>query len=131
MARLLTGASTHAIRGAEAPDYHAAKTREDAMKERLILAGRLSTAILAAILLAACGTEYTVTFRVGEGSGKPPATKTVTHGDWLTLPDQGAMTAPSGKTFLGWKYSDNSTFYYKAWESVEITGDVVFIAHWE
>ena len=102
------------------------------MKERLILARRLSAAILAALLFAACPTEpeqYTVTFDVGAGGGKPLANRTVTDGDWLTLPDQGTMTAPSGKAFLGWKSSSDSTIY-KAWESVKITGDMVFTAQW-
>ena len=102
------------------------------MKERLILAGRLGAAILAVFLLAACPTEpeqHTVSFEVGEGGGKPLANRTVTDGDWLTLPEQGTMSAPSGKTFLGWKSSSDSTIY-KAWESVKITGNVVFTAQW-
>jgi hypothetical protein len=105
------------------------------MKERLVLAGRLTAAILAALLLAACPTEmdpkkeYTVSFSVGEGTGAAPANQTVTAGKSVTLPQQGSMTAPFGNTFAGWKTGGGSTIY-KAGNSVSITADTVFIAQW-
>ena len=103
------------------------------MKERLILSGRLSAAILTALLLASCPTEtepeYTVSFRVGEGSGSAPASQTVKAGESITLPEQGVMTAPSGKTFVGWKTGGASTTY-KPGASVTITADTAFTAQW-
>ena len=103
------------------------------MKERLILAGRLSVAILAVFLLAACPPEpepeYTVSFDIGEGSGSAPASQKIRAGASVTLPKQGNMTAPSGKTFAGWKYGTSSTIY-QAGDRVTITTVTVFTAQW-
>ncbi|MDR0635595.1 MAG: InlB B-repeat-containing protein [Treponema sp.] len=103
------------------------------MKERLILVGRLIAAILAVFLLAACppepDPEYTVSFYAGTGSGKPPASQTVKKGKSITLSKQGDMTAPSGKTFAGWKIGGGSTIY-KPEDSVKITADTMFTAQW-
>jgi hypothetical protein len=125
---------------AEAPVYHAAKTRGDNMKERLKLAGRLSAAILAAILLAACSSEpekYTVSFAVGAGSGSAPASQTVKDGESVTLPGKGEMTAPAGKAFAGWRSGSSPYYYdydyyayYAAGASVTITKNTVFTAQW-
>jgi hypothetical protein len=109
-----------------------AKTRGDYMKERLVLKGWLTTAILAAMLLTACPPppepEYTVSFCVGEGSGSPPASQKITAGASVTLPGQGDMTALSGKTFGGWENGWGKV--YEAGTSVAITVDMVFTAQW-
>jgi hypothetical protein len=51
---------------------------------------------------------HTVTFSPGTGGGTPPASMTVEHGHAITLPGQGNMTAPEGKSFQGWIYSSTS-----------------------
>jgi hypothetical protein len=75
------------------------------------------------------GASYTVTFSAGEGSGTAPAKQTITAGASVTLPQQGAMTAPTGKTFAGWKSGSGSTTY-EAGASAAITADTVFTAQW-
>ena len=85
------------------------------MKERWLLAGRLSAAILAVFLLAACPPEpepekeYTVSFGVGEGGGSAPANQRIRDGASVTLPGQGTLSAPAGKPFAGWKTSSGLT----------------------
>ncbi|GHV81146.1 hypothetical protein AGMMS49944_29370 [Spirochaetia bacterium] len=54
------------------------------------------------------GTQYTVTYNVGSGSGDAPASQTVAAGTAITLPGQGSMVAPSGQTFDGWNDSFNT-----------------------
>jgi hypothetical protein len=73
-------------------------------------------------------TMYIVSFSAGEGNGAAPANQTVTAGERVTLPQQGSMTAPSGKTFNGWKNNSGST--YQAGAKVAITADTVFTAQW-
>ena len=107
------------------------------MKERLILAGRLSAAILAVFLFAACPPEpepepekeYTVSFVVGEGSGSAPASQKIRDGASVILPGKGAMIAPAGKPFAGWKIGSGSTIY-KAEDSIKITANTTFTAQW-
>jgi hypothetical protein len=72
------------------------------------------------------GTQYTVTFSAGEGGGTPPTSMTVEEGTTITLPGQGNMTAPAGKTFRGWDYGS-----YSEGESVTIFYDRIFTASWE
>ncbi|MDR0644923.1 MAG: InlB B-repeat-containing protein [Treponema sp.] len=89
---------------------------------------------LTGVLFGACdsggGDEdatYTVSFSIGEGSGAAPTSQNIKAGVSVTLPGQGAMTAPDGKTFAGWK-TGNST--YDAGASVAINADTVFTAQW-
>jgi hypothetical protein len=72
-------------------------------------------------------TTYTVSFSSGEGSGSAPEPKTVKPGEVIILPNQGGMTAPSEKTFGGWK-TGNET--YQAGAGFTVNGNVVFTAVW-
>jgi hypothetical protein len=74
-------------------------------------------------------TTYTVAFNRGEGTGTAPATRTVAVGGTITLPGQGQMIAPTGKTFDGWKTGSNAT--HAAGASVTINADTEFTAQWK
>ena len=101
--------------------------------KRMRLMSLVCVMALTGILFSGCPvdpTTYTVTFRTGDGSGTAPAKETVTDGESITLPGQGDMKAPSGKTFTGWK-SDSGSTTYEAGAKVAITADTVFIAQWK
>jgi hypothetical protein len=78
-------------------------------------------------------TAYRITFTVGEGSGTPPGTQTITgSGQSITLPGQGSMIAPTidGVTavFNGWSWNGQN---FKADATVySINGDRTFTARW-
>jgi fibronectin type 3 domain-containing protein len=76
---------------------------------------------------SASSTTYTISFTTGEGGGTAPASQTLTYGTSITLPDQGNMTAPTGKTFDGWTtgYQD-----YAAGATIPVLGNTVFTAQW-
>jgi hypothetical protein len=90
---------------------------------------------LTGLVLAACPTDtddkdpvtYTVSFSPGEGGGTAPATQKVESGTIFTLPNQGGMTAPTGKTFAGWNAGGQG---YAAGDSFTVTADTVFTARW-
>jgi hypothetical protein len=71
---------------------------------------------------------YTVSFYPGEGRGTAPASQTVKEGKSITLPGQGGMIAPEGKTFAGWKTTGSPT--YNTGVSLAIYDDTLFIAQW-
>jgi hypothetical protein len=72
-------------------------------------------------------TTYTVSFSAGEGTGTPPANQTVAAGTVINLPEQGSLTAPSGRTFAGWKTGDTT---YSAKASFTVNGNTAFVAQW-
>jgi hypothetical protein len=91
---------------------------------------------LTGLVLAACPlieeekedpVTYTVSFSPGEGIGTAPANQKVETGTIITLPNQGGMTAPTGKTFAGWKAGGQD---YAAGDSFTVTADTVFTARW-
>ncbi|MCL2353560.1 MAG: InlB B-repeat-containing protein, partial [Defluviitaleaceae bacterium] len=45
---------------------------------------------------------YSVAFDVNGGGGAAPASQTITHGEFATNPNQGAMTPPAHHSFVGW-----------------------------
>jgi hypothetical protein len=69
----------------------------------------------------------TVSFSAGGGSGTVPASKTVTSGDSITLPNEGSMTAPAGQVFDGWTANGQN---YAVGGSYPVTGDITFTARW-
>jgi uncharacterized protein YaiE (UPF0345 family) len=73
-------------------------------------------------------SSYTVSFSAGEGSGTAPANQTVEAGTGITLPNQGGMTAPTGKTFAGWKAGETTK---QAGESFTVNGNTEFTAQWD
>jgi hypothetical protein len=97
---------------------------------KVFLAGMLALAVGMALFGCKNGStdEYTVTYDVGSGSGAAPASQTVEDGTAITLPDQGRMTAPSGKSFDGWK--DGGGAAYAAGAGYTVTADVTFTAQW-
>ncbi|GHV81101.1 hypothetical protein AGMMS49944_28920 [Spirochaetia bacterium] len=74
------------------------------------------------------GTQYTITYSTGSGTGAAPASQTVTAGTAITLPGQGSMTAPSGQTFDGWQ--DDGGTPYSAGASYTVNANVTFTAQW-
>jgi hypothetical protein len=72
-------------------------------------------------------TSYTVSFSAGDGNGTAPVNQTVESGKSITLPGQGSMTAPTGKTFAGWKTGDTTK---QAGDAYTVTGDTSFVAQW-
>jgi hypothetical protein len=72
-------------------------------------------------------TTYTVAFDAGDGSGTVPVSQTVNSGQSITLPGQGSMTAPSGKSFNGWRTGGQN---YGAGASYTVNGNVTFTAQW-
>jgi hypothetical protein len=76
------------------------------------------------------GLESVVTFSTGDGTGKAPDTKKLIDGVPVTLPGQGEMTPPEGRTFFrGWQDA-NSGSLRAAGTSVPITGPTTFTAQW-
>ncbi|GHU73538.1 hypothetical protein FACS189450_13500 [Spirochaetia bacterium] len=74
------------------------------------------------------GTQYTVTYNVGNGTGSAPANQTVAAGTAINLPAQGSMTAPSGQTFNGWE--DDGGVAYNAGANYTVNDNVTFTAQW-
>jgi hypothetical protein len=73
-------------------------------------------------------TTYTVTYSAGEGGGTAPdARSDVVSGTRITLPGQGSMTAPAGKTFAGWSAGGQT---YAAGARYPVTADVTLTAQW-
>jgi hypothetical protein len=71
---------------------------------------------------------YTVTYSAGEGEGAAPdAQSGVVSGTSITLPGQGGMTAPAGKTFAGWSAGGQT---YAEGASYTVTATVTFTAQW-
>ena len=71
--------------------------------------------------------QYTLTFNANGGSNAPSAQKCY-GGSPVTLPDQGSMTAPTNKVFVGWNTDKNAT---TALESYTMpTEDDVLYAIW-
>jgi hypothetical protein len=106
------------------------------MKNRRNAIGIFGLTLIFALIFAACPqpTEeapvtYTVSYAAGEGGGNPPAGQTVNAGTAITLPDQGTMTAPAGKTFNGWTAGSGGTF--SAGGSYTVNADVTFTARWK
>jgi uncharacterized repeat protein (TIGR02543 family) len=105
------------------------------MKKVWFLWGILGLALTAGLLLAGCPqptdeppATHRVNFAAGGGAGSPPASQTVNAGTVITLPDQGNMTAPPGKTFNGWALGGEA---YPAGSSYTVNNDVTFIAQWK
>jgi uncharacterized repeat protein (TIGR02543 family) len=104
------------------------------MKTKMFLAGILGLALVFGMVLAGCedGTTpaktYTVSFDAGEGTGTPPADRTVEEGKEIYLPGKGDLTAPSGKEFDGWK-GDGKT--WAIGDSYTVTRSILFIAQWK
>jgi hypothetical protein len=71
--------------------------------------------------------RYSVTFTAGTGTGTAPASQTVSSGTVITLPEQGAMIAPQGTVFAGWKTGDQT---YAAKASFTVTANTTFVAQW-
>lgn len=74
----------------------------------------------------AAAKTFTVSFNANGGSGSM-ASKTVTEGDKLTLPECG-YTAPSGKQFKAWIVDGKE---YAPGDKIEITADTTVKAVWE
>jgi len=70
----------------------------------------------------------TLTFETGEGSGTPPAQIKAKENQYVSLPGQGAMVAPTGKTFAGWKENDGR--YIGVGITTFNAGTHVFTAVW-
>jgi hypothetical protein len=91
--------------------------------------------LVSALALAGCQTEdeedpvptFTVSFSTGEGSGTQPGSMTAQSGSTITLPGQGSMTAPAGKSFKGW--SDGSGTY-NGGGTYTVTKTVTLTAQW-
>ena len=80
--------------------------------------------------LISVGSHYTITYDKNTGTGNPPAAAVVAEGDSITvLPGQGAMIAPSGKTFGGWVTTAAGTTAIT--EPYTPTGDATLYALWE
>ena len=80
--------------------------------------------------LISVGAHYTVTYDKNTGTGNPPAAVAVAQGDSIAvLPGQGAMIAPSGKTFGGWVTTAAGTTAVT--EPYTPTGDATLYALWE
>jgi hypothetical protein len=97
----------------------------------------IGIAVLVAVIgfsLVGCDTDtggdttYTVGFDAGDGSGTPPASQTVNAGQSITLPGQGTMTAPTSKSFNGWRTDGQN---YAAGANYTVNGNVTFTAQWE
>ncbi|MDR1353289.1 MAG: InlB B-repeat-containing protein [Treponema sp.] len=80
-------------------------------------------------LTAQWGPTYTVTFNRGDGGGTAPGNLVVDPGDSITLPGQGDMTPPAGKTFDGWKAGSGAT--QAAGASVTINANTTYTAQWK
>ena len=84
---------------------------------------------------ASTGAKGHIKFEVGEGGGTAPATIEFASPVEITLPGQGAMTAPEGKVFVGWT---PKTQVGNEWASVYPAGykitfrvsEEVFVAQW-
>jgi hypothetical protein len=105
-------------------------------KHPVLVAGILGVLLICGLTLTGCDIltggktdddTYTVRFNRGEGGGTEPDSQSVASGTSITLPGQGSMTPPSGKTFTGWK-TGNQT--YNAGDSYTVTGDITFTAQW-
>jgi hypothetical protein len=109
-------------------------SKEAKMRKNGFLVRMLAIALAFGMVLAGCTdtggdiTTYTVDFAVGDGGGTPPASQTVNSGQSITLPGQGNMTAPTSKSFNGWKTGGQN---YAAGVSYTVNGNVTFIARWE
>jgi hypothetical protein len=106
--------------------------------KKFLVWGMLAMVLALGMVLAGCDTDtdsggggttttYTVAFDVGDGSGTPPASQTVNAGQSITLPNKGSMTAPSGKSFNGWRTGGQN---YAAGDSYTVNGNVIFTAQW-
>ena len=86
------------------------------------------------ILLVACEAdsggkkEFTVTFATGEGTGTAPASQKIKDGSSVTLPGQGSMVAPTGKSFKGWLINGAS---YTAGAGYTVIANVTATAEWQ
>jgi hypothetical protein len=116
------------------------------MKNKLFVCLLGTLALALGLVLAGCESSldpdnsdngpYTVTFEPGEGGGTPPENMSVYNGETFTLPGQGDMTAPEGKTFRGWEssvslpYGVGGKYNFSAGESATINKDVTFTAEW-
>jgi hypothetical protein len=72
--------------------------------------------------------SYTITFSAGTGSGTPPPSQTAVPGEAITLPGQGSMTGPEGKSFIGWSLSSNSELIYEEGDVFTPYKDCTFTA---
>ena len=72
---------------------------------------------------------FNITFHQGEGQGRTPDRIPVAPQDYARLPDQGAMTHPTGKKLSGWKAPDDSLIYNPLME-YRVTSDVMLTAQW-
>jgi uncharacterized repeat protein (TIGR02543 family) len=68
-----------------------------------------------------------VNYTAGEGTGIPPSSQTVSAGLAISLPDQGGLMAPSGKTFAGWASGGET---YSAGNQYIVNSNVTFTAQW-
>jgi uncharacterized repeat protein (TIGR02543 family) len=105
------------------------------MKRRFFGLGMLAALLVFGLVLTGCptdggdgGTTYTVGFAAGEGTGTAPASQTVASGTSIILPNQGNITAPSGKTFASWTAPDGQN--YAVGGTYPVTGDITFTARW-
>lgn len=72
----------------------------------------------------------TVTFLANGGSGSPPAAQTVSVGDSITLPGQGALTL-AGSTFLGWSTSQTGGVILPVGTSFTVNRNTNLYARWQ
>jgi hypothetical protein len=107
---------------------------------RKLFFGMAALIVAAGLVLAGCenGTTsdingenkmfFTVSFETGEGGGTPPSSWTVSSSTGINLPGQGNMTAPSSKTFNGWKIGDG---IFSEGSNYVVMNDTVCVAQWK
>ena len=103
-------------------------------KKGFSMAGVLAALLTFGLIMGSCaaptsggGTQYTVSFDGGTGSGSPPASQTVDEGAAITLPGQGQLTAPSGERFNGWRSGGQT---YQPGDSYRVNANTLFVAQW-
>jgi uncharacterized repeat protein (TIGR02543 family) len=104
------------------------------MKTAYFLRSLMGLTLVLVLAAAGCDngvtgeTSYTVSFDGGDGSGTPPASKTVKEKESIDLPGKGGLTAPENKEFDGWKAGGKT---YAAGDAYTVTGDITFVAQWK
>lgn len=76
-------------------------------------------------------TPYTITFALNSGTGSAPATINTYATAVVTLPGQGSMVPPAGKTFAGWNTNAAGTgAAYAAGETLSPQSNMTLQAQW-
>lgn len=76
-------------------------------------------------------TAYTISFNVNGGTGSAPTTINTYATAIVTLPGQGSMVAPAGKTFAGWNTNAAGTgSAYAAAETLSPQATMTLYAQW-